>query len=162
MLPSRIASPRLCGFTPIHQQESKGTSEADRQQEDDTLGDPESGLEADGSLEVGDWRGVRLESDQDEAQWLVPKPLTVWHAEPTKLYRRLWFCYNCGRGPYTRDLYDRCAGSDQDCSHDQCSNCTNIIEFIRGGQIIRSRARTQIGEIDMRYYVSIKDDLKAC
>ena len=66
-LPSRMASPRHCDFTLIHQQESKGTSEADRQQEDDTLGDPESGLEADGSSEVGDWQGVRLESGQDEA-----------------------------------------------------------------------------------------------
>ena len=46
-------------FTPIHQQEPpKGTSEADHPQEDDTLGDPESGLEADGSSEIGDWWGV--------------------------------------------------------------------------------------------------------
>ena len=157
-----MASPRHCDFTPIHPEEPKGTSEADLSQEDDTLVDPESSLEADGSSEVGDWQGVKLESDQDEAQRLVPKPLTVWHAESTKLYRMLWFCYNCGQGLYIRDRYDRCAGSDQDCSHDRCSNCSNIIEFIRGGQIIRSRARTQIGGIDMRYYVSIKDDLKAC
>lgn len=149
-------------FTPIHQQEPpKGTSEADHPQEDDTLGDPESGLEADGSSEVGDWQGVRLESDQDEAQRLVPKPLAVWHEEPRN------FIEGCGSAAAavedrTRGISMTAAQSDQDCSHVRCSNCSNIIEFIRGGQIVWSRARTQIGGIDMRSYVSIKDELKVC